>query len=364
MLTASELIIRHPRQLDTAWAQRIVSHYAPLAQVSTVQIQKLDVGTTTRVQLYVEHDAPLQLPKQWFVKLPSLSWRAKAVTLLPRLLTTEIHFYQHLACLVPLDTMPVLGAASNLLGGSTLVINHVHENGGLAGKSGEALTLEQAEAVMHTLAHFHARFWNTIHQYPHLRRLDGPTRKLEDALGTLLAVPLMKRAIKKASTLISSDLHSAALNYARQRKHVMALLNQGPYTLIHRDCHPGNFFWHDNRPGFLDWQLVRIGEGVADVAYFLATALDIPLRRQYEHRLLHLYRDSLAQQGIAVDFAWLWERYRLHLCYPFEAMLLTLAIGGLMEDQANRIMIERATAAVIDHQVFDLLETKRSRTTP
>ena len=363
MLTASELIIRHPRQLDTAWAQRIVSHHAPAAQVSSVRIQQLDIGTTTRVQLYVEHDGPRQIPKQWFVKLPSLNWRAKAITLLPRLLTTEIHFYQHLADHVPIETLPVLGAASNLLGGSTLVINHVEENGAQAGKTGEALTLVQAEAVIGKLAQFHARFWNSTQQQ-HLRRLDGPTRKLEDALGTLLAVPLMKLGLKKAQGLIPPDLHTSALQYARHRKHIMGLLNQGPQTLIHRDCHPGNFFWNDNHPGFLDWQLVRTGEGVADVAYFLATSLETELRRQYENRLLRLYCASLAQEGITLEFAVLWDRYRLHLGYPFEAMLLTLAVGGLMDLEGNRTMIQRAVAAVIDHQVFERLEKQRSRTVP
>jgi hypothetical protein len=38
---------------------------------------------------------------------------------------------------------------------------------------------------------------------------------------------------------------------------------------------PAIFFGTDSEPGFLDWQLVRMGEGVGDVAYFLATALDL-----------------------------------------------------------------------------------------
>ena len=355
MLRSNALIIRHPRQLTTDWAQKILSQHAPDIQVASVTIQNIDIGTTTRIQALVEHNGPAQLPRRWFIKLPSLSWRARLITLLPRLLSTEVHFYQHIAPHVPLVTAQVLGAASRFLGNSTLVIKHVEESGGKAGLAGQALNLEQAQEVIKHLARLHAQFWNKGQDNPHLRRLDGPTRKLEDALGSLLAVPLMRVALKKARHLLPDDCAQGALEYARHRKSIMALLNQGPQTLIHRDCHPGNFFWENNQPGFLDWQLVRMGEGMADVAYFMATSLPSELRQAAESDCLELYRQELETAGIYVDYQSLRERYRLHLSYPFEAMLLTLAIGGLMDQQGNEVMIQRAARAVVDNRVFEIL---------
>lgn len=361
MYQASELIIRHPRQLTVAWAQKIVSHFAASAEVFNVNVIALDVGTTTRIQLHVDHNGPDQIPRNWFIKLPSLTWRARAITALPRLLATEVHFYQHIVPQVPLQTAAVLAAASNLLTGSTLVIGDINEIGAQPGQAGQALTAAQAEAVVKQLAKFHGQFWNPNQQHPHLQRLAGPTRALEDLLGSILAVPLMKLGLQKAANLIPATLQLPAVGYARQRRRIMAVLNQGPQTLIHRDCHPGNFFWHDNQPGFLDWQLVRIGEGMADVAYLLATALEADVRRAHETDLIKTYATELKIQGIACDFDQLWPRYQLHLCYPFEAMLLTLAIGGLMEPLSNRIMLSRAAQAVADHQVFDLLQAACSR---
>lgn len=358
MLTTSELIVRHPRELTAEWAENILLHHDPAIQVSAVEIQAVDIGTTTRVHLKVNHDGPKELPQHWFVKLPSLSWRARTITWLPRLLSTEVHFYQHIAQHVPLRTTAVLGAASNWLGHSTLVIHHVAEQGAQPGYAGQALSPKQAEAVVRQLAQFHARFWNKGQHNPHLRRLAGPTRHLEDALGSLLAVPLMKLGLKKAGSLIPSTFHTQALAYARHRKSVMAMLNQGPQTLIHRDCHPGNFFWNDQQPGFLDWQLVRIGDGMADLAYFLATALDSEDRRKHEAALLEIYRQELEREGIFLSQDTVQTRYRLHLSYPFEAMLLTLAIGGLMDETGNKTMIQRAASAVADNQVFELLDEK------
>lgn len=331
-------------------------HHAPEALVSAVEIIDIDVGTTTRVQLKVEHNGPASLPRQWFIKMPSLAWRARAITALPRLLKTEVHFYQRIVSSLPVITAPVLAAASQFRHGSTLVFANVAETGALPGQSGQALSLSQAQAVVKQLALFHAQFWNKTHLNPDFNLLAGPTRRLEDALGTWLAVPLMRSGLNKAATEIPLPIQTGAIAYARQRRKVMALLNQGPQTLIHGDCHPGNFFWQDDQPGFLDWQLVRIGEGLADVAYFLATALEPALRREQETRLLSLYCDTLISQGITtINFETAWQRYRMHLCYPFEAMVVTLAIGGMMRLDSNMIMLHRAATAIADHQVFNLL---------
>jgi aminoglycoside phosphotransferase (APT) family kinase protein len=171
-----------------------------------------------------------------------------------------------------------------------------------------------------------------------------------------MAVPLMKCGLAKAGNLIPKNLHGAAIRYAARRRKVMHFLNDAPQTLIHRDCHPGNFFWNGHEHGLLDWQLVRSGDGIADIAYFLATALEPGLRREHESSLLNLYRQSLADHGA---FHWqidtLWERYRAHLSYPFEAMVVTLAIGGMMNQDSNLELIRRTTAAVADLDVFAAL---------
>jgi aminoglycoside phosphotransferase (APT) family kinase protein len=126
---------------------------------------------------------------------------------------------------------------------------------------------------------------------------------------------------------------------------------------VHYDCHPGNIFWAGAEPGFLDWQLVRIGEGIGDVAYFLATALEPQLRRKHEKSLLGQYVDQMANAGVAgLDADKLFRRYRMHLVYPFEAMVVTLAIGGMMQHDTNLELIRRTAAAVEDHDSFAMIK--------
>jgi aminoglycoside phosphotransferase (APT) family kinase protein len=101
-----------------------------------------------------------------------------------------------------------------------------------------------------------------------------------------------------AGDFIPAKHHGPALHYARHRSKAMGFLAGGCHTLVHHDCHPGNLFWHQSQPGFLDWQLVRTGEGISDVAYFLATALDPGTRRLHEASLLARYVQVLLDNGV------------------------------------------------------------------
>jgi hypothetical protein len=49
------------------------------------------------------------------------------------------------------------------------------------------------------------------------------------------------------------------------------------------------------------------------------------------------------------------NRYRAYLVYPFEAMIVTLAVDGMVQMESNLEMISRATLAIEDHGAFALL---------
>ena len=347
------LIINHPDHLSVSWAQRIVNQYAADIKVKQIKCISIDIGTTTRIQLKVDHNGPETLARKWFIKIPSLSWRAKAITALPRLLHTEVRFYNELSQSTPVTTPDVLVARSIPGIGSTLVLNDITEQGCIPGKTDDSLSKSQAFLFIEQLASLHAQFWNKADKDSQYQWLAGSVRNLEDRLGSALAVPLMKRGLKKAGIVVPKTLHSPSLRYARQRRQVMSFLSQGTQTITHHDCHPGNIFWNKDRPGLLDWQMIRIGEGVSDLAYFMATALEPPVRRNNETELIEHYIQCLARHGIEnIDFKQTEARYRAHLIYPFEAMLVTLAVGGMMELDANLKLIGRATAAVEENNAF------------
>lgn len=351
------ILVRKPSDLTRTWAQQIVNQHDNNVEVSNVKVVTVDVGTTTRVRVMVDHNGS-SVPKCWFVKFPSLAWRARIITALPRLLHTEVRFYNEVAKTAPVS-MPVCLAAHSQFGrGSTLVLADVAEFSGIPSSPNESLSLSQSLLVIEQLARFHGHYWNSAHD-PNYRWLNGSVRKLEDNLGSALAFPLMKRGLRLAGSAIPASLHKPALRYACDRRKVMKFLTQTPQTLIHHDCHSGNLYWNSDKShaGFLDWQLVRLGEGVSDVAYFLATALTPETRQLHEKNLLAHYQLTLENQGIEeFDSASLMQRYRAHLTYAFEAMIVTLAVGGMMNQEHNLELIHRTAAAVQELDAFSALD--------
>ena len=347
------ILARQPSDLTIDWAQRVVNEHCPRVIVSNVDIVSVDIGTTTRIRINVEHNEPAILPRQWFVKLPSMAWQAKLITALPRLLHTEVRFYNEVARSVSVTVPNFLAAQSQLGRGATLVLSDLKEFGATFGSPGDALTFPQAAMVVEQLASLYAHFWNKGNLDNTYSWLAGPVRRLEDFLGTALAVPLMKRGLHQAGELVPSTLHAQAVHYARHRRQAMHFLSEAPQTLVHHDCHPGNLFWNQSQPGLLDWQLVRFGEGISDIAYFLSTALNPETRRLHEASLIAIYAQCLEDNGITgIDVKTLMQRYRAHLIYPFEAMIVTLAVGGMMDLESNHELIRRTAAALEDLDAF------------
>lgn len=349
------ILVTDHRLLTRDWAQAVLRLHDAAATVRAVETVAVHIGTTTRVRLAIDHDSR-QVARRWFVKLPSRNWRARLITALPRLLQTEARFYQQLAEQVPL-TMPLCLAARSRWGrGTILVLADVTEQGSRAGTAGDTLDIQQASTAVGQLARFHARFWQDITLTTSYPWLADSVRQLEDLLGSALAVPLMRRGLSKAGSLIPAELHGPALRYAQNRRKAMAFLNDAPQTVTHHDCHPGNLFWQkDGSVGFLDWQLVRLGEGIGDIAYLLTTTLAPELRRQHEAGLLAQYAETLRALGIRGLSDDLMTRYRAHCCYTFEAMVVTLAIGGMMELDSNLELIRRTSIAVKDLDCFAAL---------
>jgi hypothetical protein len=352
----NNIVVHRPNQLSRKWAELIVNRYVADAAVSAVEVQSVNIGTSTRLRLIVEHDAIGIVPSRWFVKTPSLAIKSRAITAIPRLLHKEVNFYNSLSQGSPVNLPHILAAESLFGRGTTLVMTDLDELDCRPGLSDDALSVEQARRVVEKLAGFHAHYWGNTDLLTKHRWLSGFSYNVENLMGTLLAVPLMRRGLERAGGVVPNKLYRPALHYAADRRRITNFLATGVQTLVHHDCHPGNLFWKEAEPGLLDWQLVRMGEGISDLAYFLATSLKPESRRIHEKQLLELYLATLASQGVdALDEEVYYQRYRAHLVYPFEAMIITLAIGGMMEQSNNLELIARVSAAIEDHDSYAAL---------
>ena len=94
-------------------------------------------------------------------------------------------------------------------------------------------------------------------------------------------------------------------------------LDDGPHTILHGDPHPGNCYFVGGRAGLLDWQVLRRGHPMRDVAYHLVLALDRETRRSVERDLLRRYCEALAAHGgPSFDDDTAWTTYRRMAAAP------------------------------------------------
>jgi hypothetical protein len=289
-----------------------------------------------------------------FVKTPAASLVARSAVRLAGFGRAEIGFYRDAAPQVPLAVPRCLHAEASTVS-FTLVLEDLVAAGGAPGHLGDHLSVDAVEQVLTTLARVHGTFWEdrrlASSTWPWCRSF-VPTG--EASAGWLLAPALSAIGRRRARRWLPDDVGRGLARYARRRTPALRRLDRGPRTLVHHDCHPGNLaHFPEGRVALFDWQLVRAGPWASDVAYLLATSLPTEDRRAHERRLVGCYLDALRAAGgrppAPTDA---WRTYVAHLVYPLEAMVITLALGAMHPAAAVGRVVERAAAAVADHDAF------------
>jgi hypothetical protein len=109
---------------------------------------------------------------------------------------------------------------------------------------------------------------------------------------------------------------------------ILAELVTAPTTLLHCDLRLDNLFFQGTEVVVFDWQLVRRGPGVYDIAYFLSGALDENSGREVVIGLLKSYHEALHRAGVTnYGFEELIRGYRRALLI----VLLTLSSVDQLE---------------------------------
>lgn len=284
-----------------------------------------------------------------FVKRPSRSPVARAFVAVPRLSRAEVGFYTELHDRVPVAT-PQCHAAHHHRWGFIVVLEDLADSGATLRSSADALSADEASALLAALAAMHRQWWGRTGSRPWLAL--NPRREL--SLGALLSPSLCRLGLWRVGSAVPKPLHQAISRYARNRRAAQEAMSAGPTTLIHNDCHPGNQFTTENgRPGLIDWQLCRAGPWARDVTYLLVTSLASETRRTDERDLLADYLDRLGPVAPTPDEAWL--AYRRHIAYAVEAMLVTAAVGVMMPKPTSLALVDRTATAAADLDSFGAL---------
>jgi hypothetical protein len=306
-------------------------------------------GTTDRCRLQLSgRDVPLTV----FVKTAATDTGTRFFGGLARLGEVEVGFYRDLRPQLALEAPQLMGAFFDARTGRfVVVLEDLVERGAGFVDTRTALTVDQVTAALSTLATLHGS------------TRGGPrpgwlTTNSEDVLLPLVTAILGRlgtRVRERDPSLVAHDGDRILGSYRRWAP----MLDLGERCVLHGDPHPGNLYLLEDRVGLLDWQAVRLGNGIRDASYLMVLGLAVDVRRQSEKDLHDHYRaELLAAGGPDVSAHDVWRRHRQMAGYAYVSAAFTYGLGGLQGDEIADSGLRRAVAAVDDLETAAALELR------
>jgi Phosphotransferase enzyme family len=310
--------------LTAEWLTAALSEASDGARVESliaIPIGKGNVATSMR--LIPTWDRPTPAPASVVAKVPSSEETSRAAGFATRTYELEAAFYNELAGTVWVNrpTCYLARFDPDSLGYVVLLEDKAPAE---AGDQIEGCSPDDAHAVMPELAALHAPRWGDPRLLD-LSWLDRPTPEAAQAMSDLIPtlfggfVDRYRDRVDPEVLALSERLTGSLEGYLRDRPH--------PWTVTHGDFRLDNLLFGCPRVVVVDWQTVKLGVGLSDVAYFIGSALLLEDRRQHEANLVRAYHGFLTEFG--VDLAWpeCWQGYRR---YCFDGVLMAIAASMLV----------------------------------
>jgi hypothetical protein len=291
------------------------------------------VGMNLRVRLT---GAATGVPESVVVKLPSPDPTSRATGVALRNYEREVRFYLEIAETVDIRVPHCHhGEWHEASGDFVLVLEDM-----APAEQGNQITgcsIEHAELAVAELARLHGPRWDD----PSLDAIDWLSRRAgPDDTAQLQAIWAM--VFDGFEATYASHLTSEALDLVR---HFTGALgewvegHEGPRAVTHGDYRLDNLLFGTSAGGppvtAVDWQTPGHGPPVVDLSYFLGAGLVPDDRRAHERRLVAAYGAALADEGVDVDEAWLWEQYRRDaFAGVIMAVVASQIVGGSERSEA------------------------------
>jgi len=220
------------------------------------------------------------------------------------------------------------------------------------------LSCDQISCALEAAANLHARWWGAAD----LESL-SPYQLTDDERAKHLSVMYrtsLRRFLNRVSALVEPDV----VELARALGPRIARWTRGtstPRALVHHDLRGDNLLFRQGRAAqdvaVVDWQTVRGGLAMADIAYLLGGSLTPAARAAQERSLIDRYLAMLEQRGVAYPAADGWRDYRF--CSVWGLIMAVLAAGmatpGEPGDPLVAVMASRHGRHALDLDALSLL---------
>ncbi len=297
--------------LTAALEQAGATEGARVVAMSATPIGTGQVGENVRFDLVWSQSGPH--PMSVVGKFPSTSEVSLAAAAATETYIREVGFYRDVQDRVSVPCPRVYRLEEDLDANQfVLLMEDI-----TPARVGDQLTgcsVDDARLALEAIAPLHADTWGRVAEFAHLGWVGVPSPE-----GLRQRVELVEALWPGFEERYRTRLDPADLEQGRWlRDHVLAVgIGLGHCTgcLTHNDFRLDNLLFGEG-PGsrpvtVVDWQTIRPGVGVVDVAYFLGAGLLPELRREHEEGLLAHYAGCLRAAGVVVSDDELGVGYRL-----------------------------------------------------
>lgn len=346
--------IRTPEELDAAWfTDRLREAGHEAAEVAAVRATRIGTGQIGRCFRYELElaaggdDVPVSLVG----KFPSDDPQSRETGVQLRNYYREVGFYRHVAPELSMS-LPRCYYADIEGEGPEFVLILEDMTPAEPGDQIRGCDVEVARAAVLELVGLQAPTWcrDDLARYDWLSG-GAPEGSMQEIYAQLLA-PFMDRY---------------AANLADDERHIIAAVAEAPncplfdtvsepFCLEHVDYRLDNMLIDATatppQVTVVDWQSVRIGKPLNDVAYFLGAGLHPEHRRPVERDMVETYHRHLLEAGVTgFDFPECWEAYRRG---TFAGFGVTVIASMLVEqtargDEMFTAMARRHARHALDH---------------
>jgi aminoglycoside/choline kinase family phosphotransferase len=276
----------------------------------------------------------------------------------------EVRFYQTMAvesCL-PVPTC-YHGSVDTKSGWHVLLLEDLAPAS--SGSRIDGCSRTRAETAIKHIAHFHAHWWED----PRLDDLDWLAAAPKASVDAQLAELHEKwwpAFLREVGHELPGMVMEIGESLGEQRGPIARhLFMERPRTLIHSDYQLENLLFGADPTSFfvVDWQFVKRGRGIWDVAYFLSENLVPADRRAIEMDLLRGYVRILSDHGVSTySFEDAMHDYRLSLLHRLGALISTIAAMPFTEEQIKfhvDVLLPRTISAILDHDAGSVLRSSQ-----
>jgi len=221
---------------------------------------------------------------------------------------------------------------------------------------------EEIYAAVACVAGMHARWW----QKKRLRALGWiPSFDELTAIRHEISRDAWPEFIERYAGQLPRGFEMVGSSIMDGLDHVRSVLGRVPATVLHGDFRPDNVMFPAVGGGgpvaLIDWQVMLYGPAVADVAYYLTSAVPRRVRCQLEAGVLRRYHAALVDEGVSdYSFGCCFDHYRLAIADLLSrVVVLTTRIQpeGPSRSKAFEVLAERVAGAVVDLNCAARLES-------